>query len=134
MMKSSFIVVAFVVILTISVSAFKSAGAAMKSRTGSVEMSVSMRDVQNNLKKSIASLAIVPLLLAFTATPAHAADDIQSYYWGVGCFWHAQHEFIGAEKRLLGRTDEQLTVRSLLIRILRSIFIKNSPNGTTKYT
>ena len=102
----------------------------MKSRTRSVEMSVSMRDVQNNLKKSIASLAIVPLLLAFTATPAHAADDIQSYYWGVGCFWHAQHEFIGAEKRLLGRTDEQLTVRSLLMQILRSVFIKYFPDGT----
>lgn len=123
MMKSSFMVTAFVVILTISASAFKSARVDMKRRTGSLEMSVSMRDIQSNLKKSIASLAIVPLLLAFTAAPAQAADDVKTYYWGVGCFWHAQHEFIGAEKRLLGRTDDQLTVRSLLIRILQTEFI-----------
>ena len=66
-----------------------------------------MQDLQKNMKKSLASLAIVPLILG-SSSVAHA-EDIKSY-WGVGCFWHAQHEFIGAEQRILGRTDEQLTV------------------------
>ena len=30
-------------------------------------------------------------------------------YFGVGCFWHVQHEFIEAEKALLGRGPETFT-------------------------
>jgi len=33
-------------------------------------------------------------------------------YFGVGCFWHIQHEFIGAERELLGRSDHQLSSRT----------------------
>lgn len=29
--------------------------------------------------------------------------------WGNGCFWHVQHELIQAEKKILGRTDDELT-------------------------
>lgn len=40
-----------------------------------------------------------------------AADESEEVdvYFGVGCFWHVQHEFVEAEKRVLGRSDEQLT-------------------------
>ena len=27
----------------------------------------------------------------------------------MGCFWHVQHEFVDAERSLLGRGDDQLT-------------------------
>lgn len=119
-MKSTCMVAAFTVLLAICASAFKSTGINARS----FELSLSMKDFQSSLKKSLVSIAIVPLLLASTSAPAHAADDIQSYYWGVGCFWHTQHEFIGAEKRILGRTDEQLTVGYLLndVNILKSIY------------
>jgi peptide methionine sulfoxide reductase MsrA len=30
-------------------------------------------------------------------------------YFGVGCFWHIQHEFVEAERRLLSRLDNELT-------------------------
>lgn len=75
-------------------------------------ISVSMQEIQIDLKKSFLSLAVVPLLLASTSSVAFADDakDVQKYYWGVGCFWHAQHEFVNAEKQVLGRTDDQLTV------------------------
>jgi len=58
-------------------------------------------------------MAIIPLMLAASPSSAFAdeAKDVQ-VYWGVGCFWHTQHEFINAEKTLLGRTDEQLTSRA----------------------
>jgi len=30
-------------------------------------------------------------------------------YFGNGCFWHTQHEFVEAERRILGRSDDELT-------------------------
>jgi hypothetical protein len=44
-----------------------------------------------------------------TVSPALAAEDVQDVYFGVGCFWHIQHEFIEAERKLLGRSDHELT-------------------------
>lgn len=46
------------------------------------------------------------------AIPAITKSDSQNIpvYFGVGCFWHVQHEFVETERSVLGRTDEQLTV------------------------
>ena len=30
-------------------------------------------------------------------------------YFGVGCFWHVQHEFVEAERSILNRKDNELT-------------------------
>lgn len=30
-------------------------------------------------------------------------------YFGVGCFWHVQHEFVVAEQKILSRSSNQLT-------------------------
>ena len=30
-------------------------------------------------------------------------------YFGVGCYWHVQHEFTEAEKNILGRTSKDFT-------------------------
>merc|ERR1719453_2146383 len=50
-----------------------------------------------------AELAKVPL-------PSMAADeDLIPVYFGCGCFWHVQHEFVEAERRILGRKDSALT-------------------------
>ena len=35
--------------------------------------------------------------------------NLESVYFGVGCFWHIQHEFVVAERELLGRSDRELT-------------------------
>ena len=52
-------------------------------------------------------------LLTHGAAPAAASavgdDELVDVYFGCGCFWHVQHEFIVAEKKLLGRSNEQLT-------------------------
>lgn len=42
--------------------------------------------------------------------PASAAgeEDIEVYF-GCGCFWHVQHEFVEAERKILKRGDSQLT-------------------------
>jgi hypothetical protein len=38
-----------------------------------------------------------------------AEEDV---YFGVGCYWHIQHEFVEAERKLLNRDDAQLTSRT----------------------
>ena len=54
---------------------------------------------------------IAPLVvLSLGASPAFAKDT--QVYFGVGCYWHTQHEFVEAEKSILGRTDDQLTSRT----------------------
>jgi peptide methionine sulfoxide reductase MsrA len=39
-------------------------------------------------------------------------EDLVDVYFGVGCYWHIQHEFVQAERDILGRTDLQLTSRT----------------------
>mmetsp|Transcript_27217 Transcript_27217/g.58480 ORF Transcript_27217/g.58480 Transcript_27217/m.58480 type:complete len:301 (+) Transcript_27217:67-969(+) len=47
-------------------------------------------------------------------TNANAAEDegLIDVYFGCGCFWHVQHEFVQAEKRILNRSDDELTARA----------------------
>jgi hypothetical protein len=49
-----------------------------------------------------------------SAAAAAAAEEAvvpneEAVYFGVGCFWHIQHEFVVAERELLGRSDRELT-------------------------
>lgn len=41
-----------------------------------------------------------------------AAEEMVEVYFGVGCFWHVQHELAMAEKQLLRRSDSELTARA----------------------
>lgn len=47
--------------------------------------------------------------------PSVAADStavgstLQDVYFGVGCYWHIQHEFVMAELERLGRSNKELT-------------------------
>mmetsp|Transcript_23923 Transcript_23923/g.35962 ORF Transcript_23923/g.35962 Transcript_23923/m.35962 type:complete len:291 (-) Transcript_23923:47-919(-) len=46
-------------------------------------------------------------------SPASADDDeLIDCYFGCGCFWHVQHEFVEAERKILGRSDDQITSRA----------------------
>lgn len=50
------------------------------------------------------------LRVLLSDTPA--ALVLQDVYFGVGCYWHIQHEFVQAERLLLGRGDHELTART----------------------
>ena len=65
-------------------------------------------------RRSILGSAIAAAAaLTFRGTAAVAADEpTTDVYFGVGCFWHIQHEFIDAERTMLGRGDHQLTSRA----------------------
>mmetsp|Transcript_22824 Transcript_22824/g.36313 ORF Transcript_22824/g.36313 Transcript_22824/m.36313 type:complete len:227 (+) Transcript_22824:78-758(+) len=39
-------------------------------------------------------------------------DDAVEVYFGCGCFWHVQHEFVRLEQHLLGRQGSEVTARA----------------------
>jgi peptide methionine sulfoxide reductase MsrA len=53
-----------------------------------------------------------------TPLVSHAANEVPSIsantpiYFGVGCFWHVQHEFVSMEKKVLGREGLDLSSRA----------------------
>ena len=74
----------------------------------------SRRELLDNFR-SAALLTTLTTAAATTASPAasYAADDDNiEVYFGCGCFWHVQHEFVEAERTLLGRKDSELTARA----------------------
>jgi len=69
-----------------------------------LKTSVSRRGM---LQKAAAAAALPTLSIA--PALASAEDDVIDVYFGCGCFWHVQHEFVEAEKKILGRKDSELT-------------------------
>lgn len=58
-------------------------------------------------------------LVLFSASADADADELpplelelHDVYFGGGCFWHIQHEFVEAEKRILQRNDGEITSRA----------------------
>lgn len=51
-------------------------------------------------------MATIPNIAAASAA---VDDNLQNVYFGAGCFWHVQHEFVLAERSILGRKDDELT-------------------------
>jgi len=76
------------------------------SKSGVIDQQTSRR---NLLKSAVAATAA----LTFSGGNAAVADEeLTDVYFGVGCFWHIQHEFVDAERKLLGRGDHDLTSRA----------------------
>eukprot|EP00960_Hanusia_phi_P055976 763116-Hanusia_phi.AAC.7 len=46
---------------------------------------------------------------ALGSDPAMAVEEEVKVYFGCGCFWHVQHEFVVAEEKILGRRNAQIT-------------------------
>lgn len=62
---------------------------------------------------TIASIFSSPASVSADADAATSnSAPLTDVYFGVGCFWHIQHEFVEAERRLLNRSDSQLTSRT----------------------
>jgi len=64
---------------------------------------------------SIALLGSSTLAPLLTPAIAHAStddEDLIDVYFGCGCFWHVQHEFVEAEKSILGRSNNKVTSRA----------------------
>lgn len=60
---------------------------------------------------AVTTLISPQVSLAEEATSS-ASSPLTDVYFGVGCYWHIQHEFVEAERKLLNRSDSQLTSRT----------------------
>ncbi|KAL9186436.1 hypothetical protein ACHAXT_005674 [Thalassiosira profunda] len=68
------------------------------------------RDNRRAFLSNLAGGAAAMATLGATPGRSLAADAPQEeVYFGAGCFWHVQHEFVQAERNLLGRKDNELT-------------------------
>ena len=98
--------------------------------TTSLQMIQQTEGKQSNgfFRKCISTIAAMSVFIGLSqqsvlAVSAVETDPVGSkvavttnspkFYWGVGCFWHVQHEFVAAEKRILGRSENEITVRQL---------------------
>ena len=81
------------------------------SRPDRYDMEASRRSFLN---RSSSVTAGVAALLLQNSSPAAAAeeDELISVYFGCGCFWHVQHEFVEAERNILQRSDDAITSRA----------------------
>jgi len=61
---------------------------------------------------SIQSSAKTKTLVVSQAKSSLSGDTLIDIYFGVGCFWHVQHEFVLAERDILDRKDTGLTSRA----------------------
>lgn len=76
--------------------------------------------VESSQRRSLLSGAMLLSAAAGAAVfPAHRAvaaatdnTNMIDVYFGVGCYWHIQHEFVVAERTLLQRGDHDLTSRT----------------------
>jgi peptide methionine sulfoxide reductase MsrA len=58
----------------------------------------------------VATTAAAATVASSNVAPSSAVDDnLQNVYFGAGCYWHVQHEFVLAERSILGRKDSELT-------------------------
>ena len=105
-MKSSFVLIAA---LFLASSGLTAALALPKGDVNYEQGSSSRR----HLFQSLLSSAVLGTTLG-TSTSASATenDPLIDCYFGCGCFWHVQHEFVEAERKLLGRKDMQLSARA----------------------
>ena len=95
--------------LAIGVSAY-STSSHTRRRTAVVETTAATTSRRGLLGSAVA--AATALTFGNAAAAADGDENLTDVYMGVGCFWHIQHEFVDAERKLLGRGDHRLTSRA----------------------
>lgn len=81
----------------------------IQQRSSALSLAAEANNRRSFLEKSTAALVGA---LSFPNTVLAEEDDQIDVYFGCGCFWHVQHEFVEAERNILGRSDDQLTSRA----------------------
>lgn len=104
--------------LVSTISAFALLGSPSKvSTTTTTSLRAENTELQNRRKffniisttAAAAATIVLPTSSLAEETTSSALTDV---YFGVGCYWHIQHEFVEAERKILSRSDDQLTSRT----------------------
>jgi peptide methionine sulfoxide reductase MsrA len=84
------------------------------SKSASKRVTLQLNAVANNRRHFFATAASTASAILSFSQPSLASSesDLVDVYFGVGCFWHIQHEFVEAERKLLSRGDNELTSRT----------------------
>jgi peptide methionine sulfoxide reductase MsrA len=84
-----------------------------KSNTAVRSNTVQLAASSNQERRAFLTAGAAAAASLMLSSPAFAADEpLEEVYFGCGCFWHVQHEFVEAEKKILGRSDDELTARA----------------------
>jgi len=67
--------------------------------------------VKDHSRRSVLSFAAAAAASS-NSLPALAAEPSVKVYFGAGCFWHVQHEFVGEEVAALKRSGSAITART----------------------
>jgi peptide methionine sulfoxide reductase MsrA len=79
---------------------------------GLTESESNRRSFMKNLVMGGLGSVIATSSFSGAAFAEEGEDSLTDVYFGVGCYWHIQHEFVEAERKLLGRGDKELTSRT----------------------
>lgn len=87
------------------------ASSVAESVVGAPAVQSSRRNFFAHATKGFAATAVLSLGSGVPprALAAEGAANMQDVYFGAGCYWHVQHEFVQAEREKLGRKDNELT-------------------------
>lgn len=83
-----------------------------RSVCGSTKLESGVNDRRDFIANSAATLTSALMWQSCVQSASAADDEPVEVYFGCGCFWHVQHEFVEAEKNILGRSDDELTSRA----------------------
>ena len=82
---------------------------------------------------NVNAVAPPPTFVPAAAAAATAANTMnRDVYFGVGCFWHVQHEFVSAERKILNRENSEISAAAGYAG--STALGKNSNNPTSKGT
>jgi len=74
---------------------------------------LSRRDIFRTVISASLAAPLLPLANAQALDAVIDGDEeLIDVYFGCGCFWHVQHEFVQAEKKILKRDDLSITARA----------------------
>jgi hypothetical protein len=60
-------------------------------------------------RRLTAAVKLSAIANPLVASAVDTNSGVDAYY-GVGCFWHVQHEMVKFEQDALGRSDSEITV------------------------
>jgi len=75
---------------------------------------------RRSFMEKVATIALASFTDGILLSPTQKSEaamvtsesQLTDVYFGVGCYWHIQHEFLLAEKSILGRGEPELTSRT----------------------
>ena len=109
MMSKAFLLIS---LLLQSASAWSVSGGQSSTPSTTKEATTSTTPIPTR-RSFLGALATTSSLVSFPNLARSATDEeLIDVYFGCGCFWHVQHEFVEAERKILGRLDDEITARA----------------------